>query len=153
MIIMPVPKDIRAIKAKFIGPFSRRQTMAVIPAGMIAMAVFFTLGDYVSNDILTGVIVLLDTPIVACGFIDIYGMPLWIFAKDVFIGILLVPKKRPYCTENTYKEYAKQNCISYEYFDADTEEYTARQLKKKTKEKKKRLEAFYKEFPELWPIQ
>lgn len=153
MIIMPVPKDIRAIKAKFIGPFSKRQTMAVVPAGVIAMALFFTFGDSVSSDVLTGVIVLLDTPIIACGFIDIYGMPLWVFAKDVLIGRLLVPKARPYSTENTYAEYAGQNCISYEHFDGDTAEYTARQLKRKQKENKIRLEAFYKEFPESRPIQ
>lgn len=153
MIIMPVPKDIRAIKAKFIGPFSRRQAMAVIPAGIIAMAVFFTFGDSISSDILTGAIVVVDTPIIACGFIDIYGMPLWVFAKDVLIGRLLAPKARPYGTQNTYAEYARQNCISYEHFDGDTVEYTSKQLKKKMKEKKKRLAAFYKEFPELRPIQ
>ena len=32
MIIMPVPKDIRNVKAKFIGPFTKRQTYAIVPA-------------------------------------------------------------------------------------------------------------------------
>lgn len=152
MIIMPVPKDIRTVKAKFIGPFSKRQTMAIVPAAAFAFLVFALLGEYASSNVAIGIITVIDTPILLCGFIDVYGMPLWVYAKDVAIGKFLAPKHRPYATENTYSDFAKQNCITYEYFDGDTEEYSSKELKKKEKLKKKRLKNFLDEHPELRPL-
>lgn len=153
MIIMPVPKDIRNVKAKFIGPFTRRQTYALVPAGLIAVGVYTLFNRYVSSESLIGLIAALDTPIIACGFIDVYGMPLWVFAKDVAITKCLAPKHRPYATENTYGAYAGQNCITYEYFDGDMEDYSGKKRKRKKKLNKKRLERFLTDNPELKPIE
>lgn len=152
MIIMPVPKDIRTVKAKFIGPFTKRQTMAIAPAAIIAFVLFALLGAYVSSDILIGIIAVIDTPILLCGFVDVYGMPLWIYAKDVAIAKFLSPRHRPYETENTYASFSKQNRITYEYFDGDMEEYTAKERKKKAKQNQKRLKTFLKEHPEYQPL-
>lgn len=153
MIIMPVPKDIRNVKAKFIGPFTRRQTYALVPAGLIAVGIYTLFNRYVSSESLVGLIAALDTPIIACGFIDVYGMPLWVFAKDVAITKCLDPKYRPYATENTYCAYAGQNCITYEYFDGDMEDYSGKKRKRKKKLNKKRLERFLSDNPELKPIE
>lgn len=152
MIIMPVPKDIRTVKAKFIGPFTKRQTMAIVPAAAIAFLLFVLLGESVSSDITIGIISLIDTPILLCGFVDVYGMPLWIYAKDVAVGKFLAPKQRPYVTENTYSDFAKQNRITYEYFDGDLGEYSSKELKKKEKLNKKRIRKFLSEHPEFQPL-
>ena len=131
MIIMPVPKDIRKFEPKFLGPFSKRQTFAVVPAGLIAGMLFFSLGNVISQEILIGLI----------GVIE------------VAINKILAPRYRPYATENTFAKYGEQTKITYEFFDGDTEEYTEKQMKKKQKENKKRLEQFLKDNPELQPIE
>lgn len=153
MIIMPVPKDIRKFEPKFLGPFSKRQTFAVVPAGLIAGMLFFSLGNVISQEILIGLIGVIDIPILACGFLDMYGMPLYVYAKEVAINKILAPRYRPYATENTFAKYGEQTKITYEFFDGDTEEYTEKQMKKKRKENKKRLEQFLKDNPELQPIE
>ena len=153
MIIMPVPKDIRKFEPKFLGPFSKRQTFAVVPAGLIAGMLFFSLVNVISQEILIGLIGVIDIPILACGFLDMYGMPLYVYAKEVAINKILAPRYRPYATENTFAKYGEQTKITYEFFDGDTEEYTEKQMKKKQKENKKRLEQFLKDNPELQPIE
>ena len=152
MIIMPVPKDVRKIKAKFIGPFTKRQTLAVVPAGLIGIFLFILLRELLPMDVCAVVIGVIDAPILLCGFIDIYGMPFWVYAKEVAMNKLLYPKKRPYATENTYEGLAVQNKITYEYFDGDLVEYTEKEHKKKKKLNRKRLEAFLKEHPDLIEI-
>lgn len=153
MIIMPVPKDIRNVKAKFIGPFTRRQTYAIVPAGVIAVGIYALFNKYVSSESLIGLIAAIDTPIIACGFIDVYGMPLWVFAKDVAVTKFLAPKHRLYATENTYAAYVRQNCITYEYFDGDMEVYSGKKQKRKKKLNQKRLERFLADHPELKPVE
>jgi len=152
MIIMPVPKDIRAVKTKFIGPLTKRQTYAVVSAGIIAAVGFFTFSSLVSMESLIAIISIIDTPILLCGFIDVYGMPFWVYAKDVVIRKILCPKHRPYCTENTYQDYAKQSKITYEYLDGDVEEYTLKEMKRKSKQNKKRLEKFLRDNPHFKPM-
>lgn len=153
MIIMPVPKDIRTVKAKFIGPFTKRQTMAIVPSAIIAAILFALLGEYTSSDAIVGIIVVIDTPILLCGFVDVYGMPLWVYAKDVAISKIFAPRHRPYETENTYAGFAMQNRITYDYFDGDLEECSPKERKKKDKQNQKRLNKFLKEHPEYQPLQ
>lgn len=153
MIIMPVPKDIRKFEPKFLGPFSKRQSMAVIPAGIVAIVMYTGLQNIINSDSLMGLIAAVDIPIVMCGFLDMYGMPLPTYAKEVVINKLLAPKYRPYATKNVFAKYGEQTKITYEFFDGDLKEYDGKQMKKKQKENQKRLEKFLKENPELKPIE
>ena len=153
MIIMPVPKDIRKFEPKFLGPLSKRQAFAVLPAAAIGGFLFMTFGNAMSQEALITLVGVIDIPILACGFLDMYGMPLYFYAKEVAINKILAPRYRPYATENTFAKYGEQTKITYEFFDGDTEEYTEKQMKKKQKENKKRLEQFLKDNPELQPIE
>lgn len=150
---MPVPKDVRKLEPKFIGPLTKRQAVAAVPAGVIAVVIYMALQDIVDPNSLIGLIGVIDMPILACGFLDMYGMPLYVYVKDVVFQKLFAPKYRPYATENVFRKYANQTKITYEFFDGDTTEYTGKQMKKKEKENKKRLERFLEENPELRPIQ
>lgn len=152
MIIMPVPADVRHIKAKFIGPFSKRQTLAIVPAALLGIFLFMLIRDIFPLDICAIIIGIIDIPILLCGFVDIYGMPFGVYAKEIVINKLLVPKQRPYVTRNIYESLAVQNKITYAYFDGDSEEYTEKQLQKKKKNDQKRLERFLLEHPEFEDI-
>lgn len=153
MIIMPVPKDVRKFEPKFIGPLTKRQTFSVIPACVVAWVIYGLFGRIADPNSLVIAIALVDIPILAFGFIDVYGMPLYVYAKDILLQKIFAPKYRPYSTENVYRKYAKQTKITYEFFDGDMTEYEGKRLKRKQKENKKRLERFLKDNPELKPIE
>ncbi len=150
MIIQPVPRDIRNIKAKFIGPFTKRQFFSVVPAAILGFAVVnLTKPLGLSEEMLVGVVAIVDAPILICGFVDFYGMPAWVYFKDVFITKFLAPADRPYATENTFQNLAKQSKITYEYFDGDDTEYSVKQMKKKKKANEKRLKAYLDANPDM----
>ena len=153
MIIMPVPKDIRNVKAKFIGPFTKRQTYAIVPAVVVGLLLNTFLGKLgLPSDLKVVITIAAVSPIIACGFIDVCDMPLAVFLRDVAIVKFFAPKCRPYVTENTFDKLAKQRKITYEYFDGDDKEYTDKEMKKKQKLNKKRLEKYLKTNPDMKPI-
>ena len=148
MIIMPVPKDIRNVKAKFIGPFTKRQTYAIVPAVVVGLLLNTFLGKLgLPSDLKVVITIAAVSPIIACGFIDVCDMPLAVFLRDVAIVKFFAPKCRPYVDK-----LAKQSKITYEYFDGDDKEYTDKEMKKKQKLNKKRLEKYLKTNPDMKPI-
>ena len=152
MVQMPVNKDVRSFQPKFIGPFSKRQFMALLPAGLITAFLILVVGKVVPGEFLYILAAIIDIPIVACGFIDIQGVPLKTFFTEVILTKAAYPKARYYKTENIYDIYSKQNTISYAYFDGDTTEYTGKQLIRKQKEYQKRLQKYLKLNPEMKPL-
>lgn len=153
MIKEQVPKDIRTFEPKFIGPFTKRQTKAIIPAGIIA-ALFVGVGKkFLPTDFVVALITVIDIPLLLCGFIDIQGMPLWVFVKEAVITKMIYPAVRPYKTGNSYRNKAKQNTITYAYFDGDVETYSGRKLKLKQKEYRKRLQKYYTVNPDMKPLE
>ena len=122
MIIMPVPRDVREFKPKFIGPFSKREFIGVAVAVVIAILTFavtypFSMGMTMNQ---RAVIVLVPGVFpLACGFIDIQGMPIWIYAWNLVIQNFLAPRHRVYRTSNNFAEYARRNRITMEYLDGD----------------------------------
>ena len=72
MIIQPVPRDIRNIKAKFIGPFTKRQFFSVVPAAILGFAVAnLTKPLGLSEEMLVGVVAIVDAPILILSLIHI----------------------------------------------------------------------------------
>ena len=133
MIIMPVPRDVREFKPKFIGPFSKREFIGVAAAAVLVVLTFA-----VTYPLSTGmtinqraVIVLVPGVVpLACGFIDIQGMPVWIYARNLVIQNFLAPRHRVYRTNNNFAQYARQNIITMEYLDGDSESTIARKRRK-----------------------
>lgn len=154
MIIMPVPKDIRTVKPKFIGVLTKRQTFALAPAIVIGLFLNYMFAKLdVPTDLSMVLSCIIVAPIILCGFIDICGMPFAIYIRDVALVRWLAPKCRPYVTENSFDKLAVQNKITYEYFDGDDKEYTEKEMKKKRKLNQKRLEKYLKKNPDMKPIQ
>lgn len=150
MIIMPVPKDVRAFKPKFIGPFSKREFYGVAAAIVMIVITFAITAPFTKEMTLTqrGTIVIIPAVIpLVCGFIDIEGMPIWVYAQNLFIQNFLAPRHRLYKTVNSYEEFAVRNKITMEYMD-DEPAVTAKQKKKKQKEYDKSLKEFLASHPE-----
>lgn len=155
MIIMPVPKDVREFKPKFIGPFSKREFVGVFVAGIIALISFGMMSLYTKELTLTqrGLIILTPASIpLACGYIDIQGMPIWVYAENLIIQNFLAPRHRVYRINNSFTKYAVRNKITMEYMD-DEPAITEAQKKKKKKEYAKSLKEFIESHPECESIR
>ena len=157
MIIMPVPKDIRTFKPKFFGPLTKSQAYSVAVSAAIA-AVFFGIFRTVPTSIIMIPVVIVDAPILACGFIEVRNIPLWIYFRDVTIRNMFAPKRRPYKTENAGAELVKRELITYEYFDPEfgtviNKKGKRVKVKKRSKCAKERLNQYLKEHPEMKGIE
>lgn len=119
MIIMPVPKDIRKFKPKFIGPLTKPQFVSVFIAGIVTATLFTVLGSFVPSNAIMTVAMIIDAVILACGFIELRNLPLLIYLRDIAYRNTFAPARRPYRTENSYQNLSEQPYITYEYFDPD----------------------------------
>ncbi len=156
MIIMPVPKDVRDFKPKFIGPLTKPQFVSLAVAGVVAVLLYGTIGKIMNRDVFTIILGIICIPIVACGFITVRSMTLPIYVRDVMIRNMLAPSLRPYSTLNASEEAGlnEQKLITYEYFDPDFG-YTTNKKGERVKVKNRKkaaaahLEAYLNEHPEM----
>lgn len=153
-IIMPIPRDVRKVKTKFIGPFTKRQFCFIVPAGVLAFAInAATKKAGMQQDIAMYLILVATAPLIAFGYLDIYDMPSYIFLKNFLEGILLGSSKKVYHTENVFAKLAEWNRITYAYFDGDlSRELSAKEKKKKARANRKRFKKYMREHPEMKPI-
>lgn len=155
MIIMPVPRDVREFKPKFIGPFSKREFIGVAAAAVLAILTFAVTYPLSAGMTLNQRAVILLIPGViplACGFIDIQGMPIWVYAWNLVIQNFLAPRHRVYRTNNNFAEYARRNRITMEYLDGDPSD-TGDRKRRKRKEYNKALAAFVAGHPEFESVK
>lgn len=96
MIESKMPKDIRSYKTKLIGPFTGRQLICI----GIMLVVDFLLFELVIlplnlslNFVIYG-LVFIDLPIGAFGWLEINGVSLEVYIKDIGIKTFLSPAKR-----------------------------------------------------------
>lgn len=150
MIIMPVPKDVRAFKPKFMGPFTKREAIGVSVALVVVMITYIATGPFVESMTLTNraTIALIPGCIpLAFGFVDIQDMPIWVYGWNMIVQNFLAPRHRVYKTVNIYQEFAVRNKIRMEDLD-DEVVTTAKDRKRKKKEYEAKLQEFVKTFPE-----
>lgn len=154
MIIMPVPKDIREFKPKFIGPLTKPQFISVFIASIVAAVIFSAFSGVFNTNTIMTIAMIVDAPILCCGFLTLRNLPLPIYFRDVMLRNMLAPAKRPYQTDNSYKDLAEQPYITYEYFDPDFG-YTTNKKGVRTKAKKRsklaeaKLNEYFEEHPEM----
>ena len=126
MIESKMPKDIRAYKTKLIGPFNGRQLICV----GIMLVVDFLLFQLVVHPLdlpLEFVIygfVFIDLPIAAFGWVEINGMSLETYMKEVVLKIFLLRLKE------------SRSIFIYET-KADIPDKSQKKRKKKTKNEPK----------------
>ena len=82
MIQIDLPNDITDYAPRVIGPFTMRQIVCTVIGGAYAVPIAMALpfDDYLIKAIAGAVLI---TPALACGWIDVYGMPLERFAWQV----------------------------------------------------------------------
>lgn len=112
MIELEVPKDIRKYEAKLFGPFTTRQLICFVIAVAIAFGAYYLFGSLMPQDVSFFVIIIIDLPVLLCGWFKPYGMPFEKFAKTAFTTTFVSPNVRKYVTENLYYNKMKEEKIA-----------------------------------------
>lgn len=102
MIELEVPKDIRKYEAKLFGPFTTRQLICFVIACVVAFFVYQIVGALIPRDVIIFLIIIVDLPVLLCGWFKPYGMAFEKFAKTAFTTSFVSPSVRKYVTENSF---------------------------------------------------
>lgn len=103
-----IPKEINRYEAKFIGPFTLRQTISLVVCLPIGVGLFILTKPYIGTD-LAGFLVVPPAAIGwMFGWYKPYGMKFEKYLRSVFINSFLAPRKRYYKTENYYATILKE---------------------------------------------
>ena len=104
MIETKVPKDIRVYKTKIMGPFTLRNIICLTIMGTLDLVIikYFFAGLNLSRNQWVYMLMIIDCPIAAFGWIEVMGMPLERYLKIILITNFLSPTYR-LITNKIYK--------------------------------------------------
>jgi hypothetical protein len=90
-------QDIKSFEPRILGPFTLRQIICVSLSCSYGIPLVLALPGDISVRILVALVLM--TPVVACGWLRVQGMPLEKFAVMIFKNMIKKPKRR-YGEEN-----------------------------------------------------
>lgn len=96
-------RDIREFSPKVLGPFDKRQLIVLTISIFTGVPLFLLMGSLpLQFKLLVSIIVVL--PILLCGWVKMFGMPLEVFVFKFIIPTIFNPRKKIYITENYYEK-------------------------------------------------
>ena len=108
MIAVRIPDEIKKYKEKIVWGLTARQVISLLLAGFICVPLYWYGKDFIPEDILSWIIILIATPIGAIGFFKFNGMPMEKFIVAVAKFEVLYPRKRVFKTENAFREWQEE---------------------------------------------
>lgn len=108
MIAVRIPEEVRKYKEKIAFGLTARQLIATIVTLLICIPLYWYGKDYLPEDMLSWLIILIAVPLEAIGFIRINGMPMERFALAAIKFEFLFPRKRKFKTENIWREWQNE---------------------------------------------
>lgn len=107
MIDIRIPKEIRKYEAKFVGPFTMRQTICLGVGLPICIILYNCLHSFISRDLMGFVLLLPAAAIFLFGWVKPYGMKFEQFFFSAFINNFIAPRRRKYITVNQHEARLK----------------------------------------------
>lgn len=98
-----INKEIRKYKEKIYFNLTLRQLVSVVLGLGVAIPVFFFGREYIGDDAIAWIVILIVIPVFAIGFIEINGMNFEKLMMQILKFEFIKSKKRIYVTENIYK--------------------------------------------------
>ena len=114
MAYVTVPKDLTKIKSKVLFGLTKRQLACFSPAVLIGVPLFFLLKNSAGNSAAAFCMILVMLPFFLLGMYERNGEPLEVIAKHFIRTKFLLPKERPYQTNNFYAALMRQNRLEKE---------------------------------------
>ncbi len=127
MIELEVPKDIRRYEAKLFGPFTTRQVICFVIACAVAFVALKFLGELMPQDYAFFFIIIIDLPVLLCGWFKPYGMHFEKFAKVAFTTTFVSPTARKYVIENAFSDKEEKDKLA----EANKKTKAKKQIKSK----------------------
>ena len=113
-ISVSVPKDLKAIKTKEVGPFTKRQAVCFSLAGIAGFSAYFLGKGMLGTDAATLLLVIAALPFLFMATYEKDGFPaeklLYFRIKQMF----LVPGIRPYKSENLFRQLEEREKLKKE---------------------------------------
>lgn len=107
MITIRIPKEIRQYEAKFVGPFTMRQTICLGIGLPICILLYNGLHPFISRDLMGFCLLLPAAAIFLFGWVKPYGMKFEQFFFLAFINNFIAPRRRKYITVNRHETHLK----------------------------------------------
>ena len=134
MVKVPMTTDIKDFSPKVISIFNKRQLICLAAALSYGFPLIMYAGALGLNTRMT-LAMFLMLPVLACGWIKAYGMPLERFALLIIVNHMLTPTRRAYVTDNTM-DYLGKDAVSL-LRDAKRKKMTWREKRVRSREMKK----------------
>lgn len=134
MPYVSVPKDLFAIKTKFMFNLTKRQVTCFSSGGGVGLLLYFTLKQSAMDTTVSSLIMMaVMTPFFMFAMYEKNGKPLEVILEQAITYKFLVAKERPYQTKNIYTLLEEQDRINKEVARVvNTKQTKANQRRKET---------------------
>ncbi len=114
MAYVTVPKDLTKVKSKVLFGLTKRQLACFSPAVLIGVPLFFLLKGSIGNSAAAFVMIFVMLPFFMLAMYERNGQTLEVFAANFIRTKFLLPKERPYRTNNFYAVLMRQSRLKKE---------------------------------------
>lgn len=114
MAYVSVPKDLTKVKSKVLFNLTKRQLICFGIAAVMGLPLFFLLKDSAGTTAAALVMILAMMPGFMFGVYERNGQPLEVIGRQMIESCFLLPKERPYQTNNAYAALVRQNQMEKE---------------------------------------
>ena len=114
MAYVPVPKDLTKVKTKVIFNLTKRQIICFSAALVIGLPIFFLTKGNIGTSTAAFLMILIMLPCFLFAMYEKHGQPLETVLKNIINTKFIMPKERPYRTENFYAVLERQRKLEKE---------------------------------------
>ncbi len=116
MAFVPIPKDLNAVKTKFLFNLTKRQLICFGGGALIGVPLFFILKAHIPTAAAAMCMLVIMLPAFLLGMYEKNGQPLEKIIKNIVQVVFLRPKQRPYRTNNFYSVLERQDQLDKEVY-------------------------------------
>ena len=114
MAYVPVPKDLTKVTTKVIFNLTKRQIICFSAALVIGLPIFFLTKGNIGTSTAAFLMILIMLPCFLFAMYEKHGQPLETVLKNIINTKFIMPKERPYRTENFYAVLERQRQLEKE---------------------------------------
>ncbi|MDR2650646.1 MAG: PrgI family protein, partial [Clostridiales bacterium] len=108
MITVRIPDEIRKYKEKIMFGLTARQLIATVLDFAVCIPLYLVGRRYISDDILSWMIILISAPVFSIGYFHFNGLPMEKFIAALLKFELLYPHSRIFKTVNAFRQWQDQ---------------------------------------------
>lgn len=116
MAYVPVPKDLTKVKTKVMFNLTKRQLFCFSLAALAGVPLYFLTKEPLGNSSAALLMILTMMPFLLLAMYEKHGQPLEKVVRNMLRVLILLPKERPYKTNNFYALLERQANLDQEVY-------------------------------------